>query len=193
MRIEVREIKWYSLAELKELDDHGRAFEAACQAIVQATWEDSTKESINEDMVYAFAEQIGEPDREKYGEADYPGVPGVKLEGWDLDRGQHVAMSGTLTRENAPALPWHESISEVALRSVRHGTDLWPRESDEAIDFDLAIVVQAKEALEQAVQDALNEALAAGNRAEDSSREEEYLLDLAAANEWEFTETGSWS
>lgn len=198
MRIEVREIKWFTLAELKEFDDGGRAFEAACGAIVTAMWESgSTGESVAETILYAFAQQIGEPTVEKHGVGDYPGVPGVTLDGWDLERGSFLALRGTLTRDNAPALPWDEHndalIDHIDLRSVRDGTDVYVAESDAAWDVDVTVVRQSQDTLEQAVRDAIGAALSAGRLAAEDVEDEDYLLDLAEANEWEFTETGSWS
>lgn len=190
MRVVTHTVTYYTLPELKE--HHPRGFEQALENLDRMLWDDgSARESVGEVITYMFAEKIGEPGREQYGEGDYPGVPGVKVTGWELERGGYLALEGALTRRNAPDLPWIDQITEVRLLSAsRMGTVIDVREDDETPyhgEPELTIVL---EQMERAVQDAMGEALSAGQQEAIDLAGEEHLLELAEANDWEFTEDG---
>jgi hypothetical protein len=84
----------------------------------EQAWDTHDRDEIAMTIVYGLAEKLGTPGREEHGEQDYPGIDGVELDGWDLDRGS-IAVSGQLTRENAPALPWIDSVGQIELTSKR--------------------------------------------------------------------------
>ncbi len=112
--------------EVYLLDELGP--EARQKAIANVTnlmagdwWDSFDNESVSETIVYAFAEALRTPGWDKYGEGDFPGIPGVALSGWDLDRDDAVAFDGVLERANAPQLPWIDEIVAVQLQSAPRG------------------------------------------------------------------------
>ncbi len=185
MRVVTTTTTVYTLDELDEA-----AQEKAVQYIVGKLggdwWDSFDIESITETMVMGLAEQLGTPGHENYGVGDYPGIPGITAGGWDIDRGQYFLISGTLTRENAPKLPWVDGLDEIEVEA-KHDHNYYTCVSEtltcEEVDRIGAPVVQA-------VRDAVHAAWKAG---ED---EYEYLTSEQRAREWidsndaEFTEDG---
>jgi hypothetical protein len=201
MRVETKQVTYYTLAELKE--HHPNGYERAMDALRSILWEDSQRESVSDDIAYEFARRVGEPTVDRYGEGDYPGVPGVGLKGWDLERGSYVAFAGTLEREHCPGLPWDETgwLDVVRLTAGQHGTGIEVVSSEEddvpyigwherTFTEDQQRLFDMRQAMADAVQDALSEALASGQRAAEAMSGEEYLLETAEANEWEFDAHG---
>lgn len=66
---------------------------------------DSDGESVRESIVYGLAGAIKAPGWDAYGEGDFPGIKGIALSDWDLDRTE-IEFDGALTPESAPGLPW---------------------------------------------------------------------------------------
>lgn len=188
--LRVREDGLYTLPGLKAHDEN--AFEQALANLDAMLWEDgANRESVGEVIAFKFGEKVGDPAQAQYGPGDYPGVPGVQLTAWELERGAFVALDGTLTRENAPALPWNDWIEEVRLLSAsRMGTVISVEESDTTPYHGSPELTVLLAAMEEAVQDALGEALSAGQKEAEYRAGEENLLELAEANEWLFTEHG---
>lgn len=202
MRVETKTVTYYTLAELKE--HHPNGYERALDKLRTSLWEDGQRESVSEDITYEFGQRVGDTTVERYGTGDYPGVDGVELKGWDLERGSYVAFAGTLTPENSPALPWHDWLEQVDLRAGRSYTENNVVDSENApyipwnkretdYDEDQRALVQIRDAMRDAIDAALSEALASGQRAAEHLESEENLLELAQANEWEFDEHGAWA
>jgi hypothetical protein len=122
-------------------------------------FESEDGQMVADTMVYAFATAIGAPHADEYGEGDFPGIAHVKLSGWSIRDGGSVFLTGTLTPENAPALPWTDRLDSVVLESVGNGTSIVVREDRQSptgapfAEFDT---------MESAVQDAVNTGVSAG-------------------------------
>jgi hypothetical protein len=151
-------------------------------------WDAADNEEIEETIIYGLAQALGTPGWDEYGEADFPGIPGVTLQGWDLDRGDAVAFAGELNRENAPKLPWTDGLQGVHLQAAPRGEHTYVGiavEDDEGGD-----PTDAMQAMSDAVVEAILQAKDAGLRQLDyltsGQRAEEYALD----NKREFTADG---
>ena len=153
-----------------ELSDEAKtvAVETVAGKLSGDWWDSADIECVSEAVVYHLAEAFKSPGWDTFGEGDFPGIAGVTLDGWDVDRGSYVAVSGRLDRDNAPALPWVESIDCVRLESSAYGTSVGV-EADEAEGVD---------DMQDAVRDALNEALITGRRVV------EYIGSEENAREW---------
>lgn len=104
----------FAVYTLDELDERARA--RAIDYVAEKRWWDRFDNGqIGETLVAAFAQRLGSPGWDEYGVSDFPGIPGVELFEWSMDRSQELTFKGTLTRDNAPALPWADGIEEVAL------------------------------------------------------------------------------
>lgn len=158
-------------------------------------------------IVCTLAEKLGTPGRGECGVYDFPSIDGVSLDGWSLDRAS-IALSGTLTRENAPALPWIDSVGEIKLLSK--GSDytivrlvdveppctcptdavLAPHEPDcpslRAIVHDMTTY----HALDGAALEAIKAALEAGEAEWEHRTSTESARDRAEIDDYEFTADG---
>ena len=112
----------YTFDELSE-EAKARAVATMADNLAGFWWDSSDNEEISDVIVHAFAATLLSPGHDTYGVADFPGINGVSLEEWELDR-RYLALRGTLTRENAPALPWVEGIDVIRLHARRVYTDV---------------------------------------------------------------------
>jgi hypothetical protein len=114
--------------------------------------------------------------------------------GWSSSRGR--CRTAALT-SRSPGLPWHEYLEQVDLRAGRSYTEISIRDSEDAPDLgwrgipaegnaEHAALIDARSSMQEAVEEALSQALAAGERAAEYQEAEAQLLELAEANEWEF-------
>jgi hypothetical protein len=201
MRVETKEITWYTLAELKEVSHNG--YEKALDNLRLGLWDGGAwLENIADSIAYAFGKAVGDASVDRFGEGDYPGVAGVELKSWAVqDRAAHVGFAGTLTEESAPGLPWHTYLEQVDLRAGRSYTEVIIRDSEDAPylgwkgipaegNEEHSALIDARETMKDAVDAALEEALAAGEQQAEAQETEEALLELAEANEWEFDQHG---
>jgi hypothetical protein len=108
----------YPFEELSEQAQQ-RAIEAVREKLSGDWWDFSDNDDVAAVMVAELARLLGTPGAADYGVYDFPGIPGVQLDGWSLDRGQNIAVSGRLNRDNAPNLPWADGISHVSLSAHR--------------------------------------------------------------------------
>ena len=195
MRVETKTVTYYTLAELKEA--HPNGYERALDMLRVSQWDggwprDDVAECIEQEFTMRVAIS-----------GDH--VHGIELKGWAVqDRGAYVGFEGTLTPENSPALPWHEYLEQVDLRAGRSYTEISIRDSEDAPylgyrgipaegNAEHAALIDARASMQTAVEDALSEALATGEKQAEYLDSEENLLEQAQANEWEFTEHGSWA
>lgn len=176
----MREIttKVYTFDELSE-EAQAKAVEEVAGKLGGQWWDSHDDEQIAETLVYAFAEALGTPGRDAYGEGDFPGIPGMKLTGWDLGRGWRLVFAGLLDPDNAPALPWVQGIDEVVLS--RDGV---------RVIFDDEVPTEAVGDMREAVGDAVHEAWKAGRDQMEYMASEERAREWIADNEPEFTEDG---
>lgn len=168
---DVIDYTWTALSD----DAKERAVELLADREAQRPWDSYDIDRIRETLVFALADQLGTPEREQWGSGDFPGIPNIKIEEWDLERGQSLTVSGTLDRDNAPDLPWTDSMDDVVMGGGRRGypmIDVREREtgSGEIPEDEMA-------AMELAVKTALHGALKA------SVAESEYMASVEAARE----------
>ncbi len=146
-------------------------------------------EPIAEVIVYALAEEFESPEWDTKGVGDFPGIDRVELIEWDLDHGT-IGVKGVLTRENAPKLPWHDSLDVVYLRNA----DYWKHiavelADDEYWDEDERMFAEKMASdMEQAVQDALSVAIHSGQREHEYLCSEENMVEMAEC--YRFDEDG---
>jgi hypothetical protein len=188
----------YQLDEL-EPDAREKAIEGIAEKLGGDWWDSNDIDDIASVMVYTLANEFGTPEHGKWGVADFPGIDGVTLESWDLDRGSYVGLRGTLTRENAPALPWADGVVEVGLTSRRDYTEIDVVTDEDELDpeqeRDLTVVREECKALADAVQAAVEAAMQAALRDGRAELEyktgAEYAKGFIESNEYEFLEDGT--
>src|SRR5207253_1177681 len=105
----------------------------------------------------------------------------------------YLRFKGTLTRENAPGLPWVDGCDYVLLGDPHR--DGVPDVSPEIQDWDTfedlnSDYRKAVDKLDDAVQAAIRDAWKAGRVELDYLEGEEYTIDMIEANEYEFTIDG---
>lgn len=172
----------------------------------EQAWDVHDRDEIGLTIVDGLADKLGTPGREEYGMYGAPGIDGVELEGWDI--GGSIAVAGTLTRENAPALPWIDTVGEIELTSRRSdyttvtlvdaelectcptGEVLAPHEKDCP---SLGVIIHdtsKHNELEQAVNEALSAALRAGQAEWEYRTGAEAARERIESNDDLFTEDG---
>lgn len=189
----------YKFAELST-ESQSRAIESVA-GMLSRNWGDlSDLEDMTNNLVYSLAEKFGSPGWDTFGAGDFPGIDGVRLDGWDLDRGERLDLAGTLTRENAPALPWAEHIDSVELSSSHYsGSRIYVTASEDEFvphaEYDAFIAAWDKhtEPMRIAIESAIAEALSAGRTELDYLTSAEYAQEWIEGNEPEFTESGDLS
>lgn len=187
----VTRVTVYKYGELSKAAQ-AKAVESAREKLSGPWWDSTDNEEISETIAYAFAQQLGTPGHATYGEADFPGIPGINLAGWDLERGESVEFKGKLTRENAPALPWVDGIVAVHLNDSPH---FGFRESAHVVWDDVEPYEDAQKAADsdmgQAARDAMRAAWEAGRTQMDYKCGDEYAREWIEGNEPAFTEDGA--
>lgn len=188
----IHETTLYTFDELSE-DAQGEALKAVSDKLGGDWWDSNDNDDIREVMTYALAAQLGTPGHENYGCGDFPGIPGIKLDGWDLDRGQRIDVRGIFTPENAPNLPWKHGIAHVVMRPNRH-VEIDVHADDETLYVNVAATAAAVTAMEQAIREALAAAWQAGEKEAEYKSSEEAARDWIESNAPEFEEDGTlWS
>lgn len=178
----------YKFDELSD-EAKGWAIEAVAGKLGGDWWDSDDVENVSETILYKLAEILQSPGWDKFGPGDFPGIGGVKLQGWDVDRGGNIQVSGELSRTNAPGLPWSDAVGNVLLESSHYGTNVGVAEGDE--DLPEAAQRDACLALAQVVQDALSEALSAGHKQVEYIISEENARAHIEAIDPDFDEDGS--
>ncbi len=188
--------KVYTFDELSE-DAQERALGEIVRVLEQG-WDSGDNEDVRDTIVYTFAQKLHSPGWHTFGPVDFPGVDGVTVDGWSMDRYQALAMTGTLTRDNAPALPWNDDIDHVVLKGWRSDStsvDVIATEGEsthEESDPDGTPLSPRflRSALKQVVHEALSEAWADGEREADYKTSTEYARELAT-DQYEFNIDGT--
>lgn len=116
----------------EELSDDAKqtAVETIAGKLAGDWWDENDIERVSETILYKLAEIFRSPGWDTFGAGDFPGITGVTLDGWDLERGAHVLVRGHLDRDNAPGLPWTDSVGGVTLTSHNYGTTVDAEEGD---------------------------------------------------------------
>lgn len=194
MREEQITVRWYTIDELHE--QFPDVYADALGKLDSALWSDDVhRDQVADSIRYEFGRAVGEPTVERYGEGDYPGVPDTRLRWWAvLERGEHAVFDGQLTRETAPALPWHDWIESVRLDAGRYYTSVQVEESEDApyLGWNKPVPELDKviETMREAVHEAMRRALDAGTKTAEHLSSEEYLVEYARDNGLEFDEHG---
>jgi hypothetical protein len=84
----------------------------------------STLTESKRQLIYTLAERLAAPGWDTFGEGDFPGIDGLEVTEWDVDR-HTIEVAGYLTPETAPALPWPPNVVRMNLRNPNtHGRSL---------------------------------------------------------------------
>lgn len=175
----------YTLGELDESAQE-KAIAGVAGKLGGDWWDSNDNDDVRDVMVWTLAEQLGTARGDDEAISDYSGIPDITVDGWDLDRGQILLLSGTLTRENAPALPWADGLDAIEIKSHRDyntyacGSDTLTCEEVDAIGAGAV----------QAVRDAVHAAWKAGSDEAEYKAGEEYAREWIESNEAEFTVDG---
>jgi hypothetical protein len=198
----------FTFDELTE-EAQAKAVEVVREWLAGPGWDDDDNDAVKNAMVWELAAKLGTPGVHEHGEADFPGIDGVRCDGWSLDRGRLLLLSGALTRDNAPSLPWVEGIAQVELEVHQSDrlmvtvvdadpdctcgdVDPWVSSHDE--DCPTAqpcpVTDAQRGALERAVRDLISEAWMAGEKEAEGRTSEEFARDEIDAQGYEFTADG---
>lgn len=177
----------YTFADLSE-DAKLKALETIAGKLSGDWFDDGNREDIAATIVMSLAVDIAFPGHEKYGEGDFPGIDGVKLESWDADRAE-AGFHGTLTRENAPGLDWPEDVYALDLDARRYGGTTITVELEEDVE-ETADVTAVADAFKQTVREKIQGAATAGQRQAEYIGSEENAQEHIDGNDPEFTEDG---
>jgi hypothetical protein len=85
----------YTLDEL-EPGARRRAIEEVAGKLGGDWWDSADTDDISDVIRWTLAEKVGTFEIGDYGVGDFPGIPRVTLDGWDLDRGEHLGLTGVL-------------------------------------------------------------------------------------------------
>lgn len=176
----------FTLAELSE-ENRQKAIEAMAALLSGDWWDQGDNDDIGDTITYVFAEHLKTPGWDTFGVGDFPGIEGVKLAEWDLDRAQMVKFTGQLNRDNAPALPWVETIESVSLNDRE---SIYAVQVNENYDVEAELTDADIDAVVEAVEAAINEARSAGNKEIGYKQSKEYAKDYIEGTGQEFTEDG---
>lgn len=113
----------YTYEEL-DADAQRKAVEAIAEKLSGEWWDENDIEQVGETIVYALAEAFKTPGWDTFGEGDFPGIDGVSVKEWDLDRGEMISADGLIGPGNAPGLTWPTAVSYVELNGKHHGTSI---------------------------------------------------------------------
>jgi hypothetical protein len=205
MRTVTTSVNVYTFAELSEAAQQ-KAIQGICELLAGPWWDGSDNDDIGNTIVYALAERFNSSEWDTKGEGDFPGIAGVSIEAWSMDRSQILAVAGTLDRQNAPGLPWIDGIKEVQLTAhcgdstsieliEREAectcSDNWLSPHDDGCPSQTPPVIDttARMALETAVMEALHDAWKAGETEMEYKTGEEWAKQLA--EDYEFTDDGT--
>lgn len=193
MRTIVTETTVYDVHELRE--HHPDGFERAHDRFAEDYWRSGLgHEEVPEVLTYGIAGGFKTPGWDTYGQGDFPGIPGISIDEWDMEYGrEYLRLEGTLCREDAPGLPWPEDCDRARFgRANRDWTgshrellleDSYPEWiADEEREDVQAFWARLDEIIADALLDARKEV--------EYRQSEESFLEDALCNDWEFDEDG---
>lgn len=171
----------YGFDELSESAQE-RAIDAMREKLSGPWWGSEDNDSLGEAMLYAYGQALGTPMLDS-GDPDFGSD--FSLHGWDIGRGERFDVEGTLTRTNAPLLPWVDAIDSVRLNHRGVTAPLIDVRSAEGLEEQ-----EEHDDMVDAIQDAAHHAIVAGRDELEYRNSDEYVREMIAANEWQFTESG---
>lgn len=165
-------------------------------------WDSADNESVAEAISYGFASAVG------FATDTGAAHSGIKLDEWSCGymQSDSVVFVGSLTRDNAPALPWVDGIASVTLDRGESFRGVWfvmdepecicdpyaAREPDcEAHDQTNQVPESAVTAMREAIESAIGEAHQAGYREVEYKGSEEYAREWIDGNNPDFNKDGS--
>jgi len=188
MRVETTTRELFALDELGDT-----ARQEAIEAMANRVYEWTEASDLACTIVYAIAAALKSPGWDTYGSGDFPGVDGLELWEWDVER-LEITARGSLTRESAPALPWgmftvfhFESPSREAHAGNQGEDGYW---TDAGNWSDHGPECHAFGILEQAIREALHDGIVAARDELEYLCSEAAIVEDCEANEQEFTEDG---
>ena len=207
MRTITTTVTVYTFDELSEAAQK-KAVETIAAKLGGEWWDQHDNDAISEVIRFSLAHEIGTPGVEQWGIGDFPGIDGVTLDGWDLERGQSIALNGKLTRANAPKLPWVEGIESIDMDAKRDHTYytvldsepecactrlgyIAPHDDGCPINVPNPATDAQRRALIEAAKDAARKAWQAGYDEAEYKSGEEHAREWIDGNEREFTADGS--
>ncbi len=106
-----------------ELSDtaKAKAVEEVASRFAGQWWDENDNDDVRDVMRFAFGEKLKTPGWDIYGPGDFT-TDAFKVAGFQVGYAPFVAFEGTLNRENAPGLPWHDHAENITL-SAPHRTD----------------------------------------------------------------------
>lgn len=186
--------RFYAFDELSE-----EAQEHALEEIREREylWACEEPDHLAETILYSIADSFKAPGFDTYGSGDFPGIRGMELAEWDVDR-RTCSIEGTLTPETAPALPWpadcgYARFGRVEAEWTGNHRGLWLVDEDGAALYPEWMADEDREDVQafwEKVDEAMGEAMSA------AYQELEYLCGEECARERiadmgeDFTETG---
>lgn len=197
--------------QLEELDASAqeKAIDAIRERLGGDWWDEHDNADVGAAMLYSLAGTLQAPGWDTFGSGDFPGIAGVTMNGWDIGRGQSLALDGTLDRDNAPMLPWVEGIAEVSLSGIRSDSTVvdvvdadpectcahggWESHHEPGcptLTHQAATDAQ-REVMRQVVRDAIHTAWKAGSDEADYKTSDEYTRQWIDANGCEFLSDGT--
>lgn len=182
----------YTFAELSDAAKE-KAIECIREKLGGDWWDSFDTEDIGKIILHTLAYEIGEPKAADHGCDDYPGIPDIKVTGWDVERGGSLALDGYLDRDNAPKLPWTPGILSVHLNSRRSDYSTLSVECTDLEEHGVAGASPAEiRAMEEAILTIIGAAIKAGRDEMEYKSSEEYAKEWVENNDhYEYNEDGT--
>ena len=190
MRVETTTRELFTLDELGDT-----ARQDAIEAMASRVYQWTEASDLASTIVFEIAHALQTPGRDDYGPGDFPGIDGLELWEWDVER-LDITARGSLTLESAPALPWGMLESyrlggghDYAAAYYTDKDGYWI-EVAEFLDEDDAAIPLAFNILEQAIREALHDGIVAARDELEYRCSEAAIIEDCEANEQEFTVDG---
>lgn len=153
-------------------------------------WDSSNVDEMKAEITYGLAEALKSPGWDTFGRGGFPGIDGVTVTGYDLERGQSIDVEGTLTPANAPRLPWVEGMVSVALNDPDCGPLFVEWEDGHEDGVETAASYAAETAMKEAIRNAMQLAWRMGRDEMDYIEGTEYAVEWIEGNNPEFHADG---
>lgn len=166
-----------------------KALAEVADHLAGAWWNSSDNDDIAETMLFTLAREFKSPGYDDYGPADFPGIEGLTVEEWDIERGTYK-LGGCLTPTTAPALPWKNGPAQFNFnRDGSSYLDWGDLEYDDSYTDKFKSL--AYEGFDKVIRDAIAAALKAGAAEVEYKISEEYAREWIDGNDPQFNEDGT--